>query len=132
MKALGALTLALCALAVSGCGGGSKPAAASGGPRCTNSATPRALARVHRDIAAIRRAALTVSPKDTFNGNKAVNDATDRFLLDVQKAPVSNLQRNRLYDYAMSALLSACDQCFQALEADRPVVTIRFRHADCH
>ena len=126
------MTVGLVALAVvaAGCGGGSAPKH-SAAPGCAKTRTSRGLERVRRDIAAIRRAALTVPPGHTFNGNAAVGAATDRFLLDLFKAPISNLQRNRLIDHAMSALLSQCQQCFEALEAQRPIVTIRFRDSAC-
>lgn len=125
-----AIVLALgLGVVAAGCGGsGARPAA---GPRCTTPRTARALARVQRDVAAIRRAALTVRAGQTFDGNDAVNKATDRFMLDVSTAPISNLQRNRLIDHAMSALVGSCEQCFQALEANRPIPAIKFRRGSC-
>ena len=48
----------------------------------------------------------------------------DRFLHDVATAPIPNLTRNRLIDHAASAIVGACQQCFQALEAERPIPAI--------
>lgn len=90
----------------------------------------KALARLQADIEALRRAARTPT-KDTLQGNHAVNAATDRFLNDVELAPIGNLRRNRLIDHAMGTLSGACEQCFQALEAARPVVNIRLGERRC-
>jgi hypothetical protein len=64
-------------------------------------------------------------------GNKAINVATDRFLNDVALAPIGNLRRNRLIDHAMGTLAGSCEQCFQALEAARPIVNIRLGENRC-
>src|SRR3954463_16328013 len=83
----------------------------------------RALAKIHRDIAALR-AAYKLPTKDELKGNHAINVATDRFLNDVQLAPISNLRRNRLTALARSAIGTHCQQCFLALEANRPIPAI--------
>jgi hypothetical protein len=83
------------------------------------------VARVDADIAAIARAS-ALPTHDVLKGGPAVNRATDRFLHDVFTAPLDNLTRNRLIDHAAAALAGSCTQCFQALEADRPVVTIHY------
>jgi len=101
--------LALCVLALAGCGESHKAAKCS--PKVT-----RALVRLDRDVAAIRGATTSA----------AVNHATDRFLHDVFTLPIDNLTRNRMIDHAAAALTGRCAQCFQALEANRPIVTIRF------
>jgi hypothetical protein len=118
-----ALVLALLALAVSACGsGGAHPTA------CPQ--TQKALLRIDRDLAALRAAA-KLPTKSTLTGNAAINAATDRFLNDVALAPISNLQRNRLIDHAMAALVGNCEQCFQALEAERPIPAIRSGDSKC-
>lgn len=119
-----ALTLLAALVVVAGCGGGgTEKAATTARAACTSPKAARALARAKADVAAIRRAA-ALPTKNTLLGNAAVNRATDRFLNDVFTAPLSNLQRNRLIDHAAAALVGACTQCFQALEANRPIVTI--------
>jgi hypothetical protein len=92
--------------------------------------TAKALAKLQADIRAMRAAARTPT-KDTFQGNHAINVATDRFLNDVALAPIGNLKRNRLIDHAMGTLAGSCEQCFQALEAARPVVNIRQGEERC-
>jgi hypothetical protein len=80
-------------------------------------------ARLEHDVAAIRRGARRPT-KDTLKGNSTINAATDRFLVDVNKAPVDLLVKNRFIDHAAAALVGSCQQCFQALEAGRPIPAI--------
>jgi hypothetical protein len=96
--------IALVVVALAGCGGGSKKA-------CP------AVQKLDRELAAMRAA------KTPAEASKL----TDRFLVDVEKAPIDNIARNRLYDHAAAAVASLCHDCFEALESNRPVVTIRFR-----
>jgi hypothetical protein len=104
-------------LALAGCGGGHKQAC----PQVT-----RALARLNADVAAIRKA--SNGREATLKGAPAVNRATDRFLRDVELAPIDLLSKNRMIDHAMSALLGTCQQCFQALEAERPIAATPHRY----
>ena len=118
------VALVLCLVA---CGSGSHHSATratrSTARRCTDARAARDLARLRADVAAIRAAARR-PPKDTLNGNAAVNRATDRFLLDEGRAHVSLLVKNRFIDHAAAALVGSCQQCFQALEAERPIPAI--------
>ena len=119
--------LVLVVLALAGCGGG--PASPAGAPPtttargCQTHAAARARARLRRDVAAIRRAA-RLRTRDTLKGNAAVDAATDRFLLDLAHAPIDLLEKNRFADHAAGALAGSCEQCFQALEAGRPIPAI--------
>jgi hypothetical protein len=118
--------LLLAVLLVAGCGGGSASRPAAPAPHATRCDTPaarRARAKLRRDVVAIRRAA-RLKTRDTLKGNAAVNAATDRFLLDVARAPIDLLEKNRFIDHAAGALAGACEQCFQALEAGRPIPAI--------
>jgi hypothetical protein len=106
------------------CGSGSHHSATRNTTRgCTDPRTARDLARLRADVAAIRAAARKPT-NDTFNGNAAVNRATDRFLRDEGRAHVSLLAKNRFIDHAAGALTGSCQQCFQALEAERPIPSI--------
>jgi hypothetical protein len=95
---------------------------------CKNQAI--ALAKIHRDIAALE-AAYRLPVKDKLLGNHAINVATDEFLNDEELAPISNLKRNRLIDLAMSAIGTHCQRCFQALEAGRPIPAIHAGEISC-
>ena len=88
--------------------------------------------KLHHDIAVLRTAG-RIHVKDRLLGGPAVNRATDRFLLDLARAPISNLRRNRLIDFAATAANANCSQCFQALEAARPIPSIAHdgNGADC-
>jgi hypothetical protein len=123
------LVLLACAvLCLAACGSAKQAAAPPPKKLCPKAA--RALARLQTDITAMRTAARTPT-KDTLQGNHAINVATDRFLNDVALAPIGNLKRNRLIDHAMGTLSGSCEQCFQALEAARPVVNIRLGEKRC-
>ena len=111
---LRALVLACCAVfCLAACGSSAKPKAALKTKQC---ASPKAIAKLNADIAALRRAR---------GHTAATNRATDRFLLDVATAPITNLKRNRMIDHAVGGLGGECEQCFQAFEAARPIPTIR-------
>lgn len=116
-------------LALAACGSTAKRAAAPQ-PKKICPKAARALARLQDDIAAMRRAARTPTT-DRLQGNKAINTATDRFLNHVALAPIGNLKRNRMIDHAMGTLAGSCEQCFQALEAARPVISIRMGDNRC-
>jgi hypothetical protein len=120
------LVLACAALALTACGS-TKHAASTAQRQCTS---PKAIAKLYADIAAMKRAA-KLPTANTLQGNKAVNAATDRFLNDVALAPIDNKRRNRMIDHAAGVLAGACEQCFQALEASRPVVNIRVGESSC-
>jgi hypothetical protein len=123
------LALLVCAvLSLAACGSGKQAATPPAQKVCPKAA--RALARLQADIEALRKAARTPT-KDTLQGNHAINVATDRFLNDVALAPIGTLRRNRLIDHAMGTLSGACEQCFQALEAARPVINIRLGEKRC-
>lgn len=124
----GLALVACAALCLTACGSAKQAAAPPPRKQCPKAA--RALARLQADIEAMRKAARTPT-KDTLQGNHAINVATDRFLNDVALAPIGNLKRNRLIDHAMGTLSGSCEQCFQALEAARPVVNIRFGEKRC-
>jgi hypothetical protein len=113
-------------LALAGCGGSaSRPAAATAttARSCQAPAAARARAKLRRDVVLIRRAA-RIETRDSLKGGPAVNAATDRFLLDVARAPIGLLEKNRFIDHAAGALVGTCEQCFQALEASRPIPAI--------
>jgi hypothetical protein len=115
------------ALVLAGCGAGgtttSTTTTAATTTACRTKAQSRALARLDRDLAALKTAG-QVHVKDRLLGGPAVNHATDRFLHDLALAPISNLRRNRLIDHAAAFVVGNCQQCFQALEAARPIPSI--------
>ena len=129
---LRAIVLLSCAaLCLAACGSTKQAAAPPTQTRPpTQCTSPKAIAKLERDIAAMRRAA-ALPTKDTLIGNTAINTATDKFLNDVALAHIDNKRRNRMIDHAMGTLAGACEQCFQALEAGRPVIGIRLGVSGC-
>lgn len=125
----GTLVLTVAALCLAACGGTAKHAATPP-PKPTQCVSKKAIAKLDADIAAMRRAA-RLPTKDTLVGNKQVNAATDKFLNDVALAKIDNKRRNRMIDHAAGTLAGACEQCFQALEAARPVIGIRLGVSGC-
>ena len=121
------LLLAFGLLALTACGAGShRPAAqpattatSGSAKQCRNQAA--ALAKIDRDLAAMGQA----------KTEPVMSTLTDRFLLPVSTAPLTNLQRNRLIDHAAAAVSIKCPQCFQALEAERPIPAIRAGELKC-
>jgi hypothetical protein len=120
------LVLVLCVVLLAGCGGGGSETKQG----CRNPKEQRALARLNADLSAIRRAA-KLPVTDALKGGPEINKATDRFLLHVETAPIDNLQRNRLIDHAAALLSGSCTQCFQALEAARPIPGIAHGDQGC-
>jgi len=112
-------------LALTACGAGShRPAAqapttSSSSQRCRNQAA--ALVKIHRDLTAMAQT----------KSAALMSTLTDRFLLHVSTAPLTNLERNRLIDHAAAAVSIRCPQCFQALEAERPIPAIRAGELKC-
>jgi hypothetical protein len=126
MRLAGVAALVALSLAAAGCGGGGTTATTVAGS-CVN---PRAVANLHADVTAIRRAADRPT-RNRLLGNAAINKATDRFLYDVATAKIDNKRRNRIIDLAMGALANQCEQCFQALEAGRPIPALRQGETGC-
>jgi hypothetical protein len=119
-------TLAIigCAAACLTACGAAKPPKASPPTTTTSCVSSKANAKLAADVAAMHHAA-QLPTKNTLLGDPAINHATDRFLNDVALLPVSNLVRNRMIDHAIGTLGGTCEQCFQALEAARPIPNIR-------
>jgi hypothetical protein len=81
----------------------------------------RAVRRLENDLAALRRVAAVHTR--WFDGPPALSRGVDRFLLDVATPEVSVFVRNRFIDRAAGLVAPLCDQCFQALEASRPIAS---------
>jgi hypothetical protein len=91
--------------------------------RTTTAAQRRALERLAHDIAAMRSASAR-APDDTLKGTPAARRTTSRFIVHLEQSTIDDLSKNRLIDHAAAAIASVCDQCFQQLEAMRPIPAI--------
>lgn len=135
-----ALAVLAVATALAGCGGRDepksertvrpRPPAASPFPsdpalaaRATTARQRRELARLAADVRRIR-AASAAAPRKTLQGTPAVRAATTRFIDDEQRSTLDGLTKNRVIDHAAAAVSPVCEQCFQQLEAVRPIVDI--------
>jgi cytochrome c556 len=119
------VTLALALLA--GCGGSKRAQLTP--PATTNGRTPlvRALIRDYRvlgkDVAAMRTAAVEVH-KGTLLGTPALRRATANFIEHLEKSHLTLKAKHREIDHAAGAVATSCEQCFQQLEAIRPIPQI--------
>jgi uncharacterized protein YceK len=111
------------AVLVVGCGSGSSRTAKTG---CVPAARQQgALSRSQADTAAMWRVARLPGSHLT-----AIRRLTDRFLADAVDVPP--LRRNRLIDVAVGAAAAAsCPDCFQALEASRPIPSLKYSNPHC-
>ena len=122
-------------VALAGCGGSSNERAPAAGTTTTASSTTtvdkckgaksaavraRKIRRLARDVARLRVLAAPIQKK-TLDGTPALARAVDRFLLDVADRDVPVHVRSRFIDRAAAAVAPVCEQCFQALEASRPI-----------
>jgi hypothetical protein len=128
-------------LAFAGCGGGhaavgtiAKPPAAAPKPafypddpqvlaRATTAAQRNDLKELWHDTLAMRSAA-SKSKRSTLKGDPAVRQATSAFIDDLDRSAIDNLSKNRVIDHAAAAVATVCEQCFQQLEAMRPIPAI--------
>jgi hypothetical protein len=76
----------------------------------------------------MRRIANAARPP-TDPGPLRLQQATNRFLLHLETSHLAYLTRNRLIDYAASAVAFACHACFGMLEDDRPIPVMKFGHS---
>jgi hypothetical protein len=123
-------TLSCAALCLAACGGSKHTGATHETTTVGSCVNAAAMAKLHADVAAIKRAS-NLPTTNRLDGNAAINKATDRFLLDVATAKIDNKRRNRMIDLAMGSLANQCEQCFQALEAGRPTINLRYGETGC-
>ena len=79
------------------------------------------------DVRAMRAAALKVHGQ-TLKGTPALRRTTGSFIVDLEKSHLSPKAQNRMIDHAAGAVATSCDQCFQQLEAMRPIPQIAHPH----
>jgi hypothetical protein len=133
----------LIVVALAGCGGGSARNGASTSSQqqqqqksasvypddpqlLARAATPtqrQDLERLWRDTQAVRTAAAATHGR-SLKGGARVRRATSRFIEDLDASQIDNLSKNRAIDHAAAAVAVVCDQCFQQLEAIRPIPAI--------
>ena len=110
----------LLAALVAGCG--SNPSATTTAKRMLTPAQRRELATLRADI---RRLKVVAAPvHHSLMGTPKLMAATSSFLDHEEASSLDNLTKNHLISLAASAVAGSCDQCFQQLEASRPIPAI--------
>jgi hypothetical protein len=79
--------------------------------------------RLGADVRALRAEAAKVR-RGTLLGTPALRRLTGRFIEDLETSHLSPKSRNRQIDHAAAAVATSCEQCFQQLEAIRPIPQI--------
>jgi hypothetical protein len=118
------VSLLACAVAVaaSGCGSSSSPEPAAA-PAPATTTPSRSCPGARQDWRTVWRDIATIRAGVRADNLKQVDHGTSLFLdhLDASKA-ISLRAKNRLIDHAAAAASAGgCDQCFQQLEASRPI-----------
>jgi hypothetical protein len=90
--------------------------------RTTTQKQRKALVALAGDIKGMRAASADAT--HTLKGTPATRQATSRFILHLEQSTIDDLSKNRLIDHAAAAVAPTCDQCFQQLEAMRPIPAI--------
>ena len=115
---------------VAGCGGSEHVARAPTTTAPTTTARSplvRALVRDYRrlgiDVVRMRAEAAKVH-RGTLLGTPGLRRTTARFIEDLEGSHLSAKARNREIDHAAAAVATSCEQCFQQLEAVRPIPQI--------
>jgi hypothetical protein len=114
------LLVAAAAALAAGCGSSSSShtktsAARHLNPNCANHPITPAQKRVNRKLLGILALMHRTKAHDTES------KLTDRFLLAEETSGLSAYVRNRLIDHAIAYATPICQDCFQALEAARPI-----------
>jgi hypothetical protein len=91
--------------------------------RATTARQKHDLVELWADTGAMRRAA-AMSEHSSLKGDPAVRRATSSFIDDLDRSSIDNLSKNRVIDHAAAAVAVVCEQCFQQLEAMRPIPAI--------
>ena len=113
---------ALCAVVLGGCGGHTVSPGVSGPSNRLLLSRERQEARLFRDVALIRAEARRATA--SLKGTPALRRLTSRFIADYDRSSaIPRLRKNRMIDHAVGALGGTCEQCFQQLEAVRPIIT---------
>ncbi|HEY8628710.1 MAG TPA: hypothetical protein VIL56_10370 [Gaiellaceae bacterium] len=118
-----AVAPALCAVVLAGCGGHTVSPGLSGPSNKVLLSRGRQETRLFRDVALIRAEARRTTTA-SLKGTPALRRLTSRFIVDYDRSSaIPRLRKNRMIDHAVGALAGTCDQCFQQLEAIRPIIT---------
>ncbi|HZD87544.1 MAG TPA: hypothetical protein VE088_06020 [Gaiellaceae bacterium] len=117
------------AAAAAGCGGGRTTQAASTRACVLSGRQRQAIALAERDIRRLHGLEARVRTY-SYAGTPAMQQQTNRVLLDVGRVPLPINTRARLLRLGKGAS-ALCGSCFGAFEAAEPSVVSRFGGAEC-
>jgi hypothetical protein len=117
------LALTLLLTGCSGAGTPSKQAASPPAPAVRTPEQQHDLARLQASVRAMQQAAADVHRR-TLMGTPALQRTTGAFLDRLERSSLDLKMKNRMIDFAAAAVAGSCDQCFQMLEAARPIPQI--------
>jgi hypothetical protein len=83
----------------------------------------RDYARLYADVRAMTAEAAKVH-RGSLLGTRGLRRTTSRFIEDLERSALGPKARNRMIDHAAGAVATSCEQCFQMLEAIRPIPQI--------
>jgi hypothetical protein len=92
--------------------------------------TSRQLARAQRDLAKLRTVA-SRQTRYTELGTTEMQLATGRYLDDLTTSRLGGIRVNRLIDLGAAVVSPYCGQCFQMLEASRPIPALAHSPHPC-
>lgn len=120
---------------VAGCGGTAhkqvSASAITSPSACRLTATTKAaIARSQRDLVKLKAVAARQKVY-TELGTPALQLATGRYLDDLTNSPIDGIRVNRLIDLGASVVAGYCGQCFQMLEANRPIPALKYSGRAC-
>jgi cytochrome c556 len=115
------------ALLATGCGGGHVVQPTTTQARHARSAEARRYvrdyARLWADVRAMKAEAAKVR-HGSLLGTPGLRRTTAKFIEDLERSSLGPKARNRMIDHAAAAVAASCEQCFQMLEAIRPIPQI--------
>jgi hypothetical protein len=119
-----AVVLAALSLVLAGCSKPWLPPTRHAAPTPVRTAQQgRDYKRLRADVSAIKRAAAKVHHR-TLMGTPELQRTTGAFLDRLDRSSLDPKMKNRMIDFAAAAVAGSCDQCFQMLEAARPIPQI--------
>jgi len=89
----------------------------------SDSPAARDYRRLYADVHAMKGQARKAR-QSTLLGTPGLRRTTGTFLEDLSTSALSPKARNRMIDHAAAAVATRCEQCFQQLEAVRPIPEI--------
>jgi hypothetical protein len=127
-----AFLLIVAALLVAGCGGSKQAATTGANPfpqdpqivaRNPSPEAQQSLGELAGDIEQIKAEAPKAKAGSRM-GTPRLQRLTTHFLFDLKRSDVDIVSQNRIIDHAAAIAAPVCNQCWQMLEAERPIPAI--------